>query len=75
MSDEEFIGRYCERRGLSGIDNFGFYLAFCFFRMGGIIQGVLKRALDGNASNPERALQIGRYVPMFAESGLEALDR
>ena len=75
MSDEEFIGRYCERRGLSGIDNFGFYLAFCFFRMGGIIQGVLKRALDGNASNPERALQSGRYVPMFAESGLEALDR
>jgi aminoglycoside phosphotransferase (APT) family kinase protein len=74
-SDEEFIARYCERRGLPGIDNFGFYLSFCFFRMAGIIQGVLKRALDGNASNPERALKLGEYVPVFAARGLEALGR
>jgi len=73
-SDAEFIARYCERRGLPGIDNFGFYLGFCFFRMAGIIQGVLKRALDGNASNPERGRQLGRYVPLFAEHGLAALD-
>ena len=74
-SDEEFIARYCERRGLKGIDNFGFYLAFCFFRMAGIIQGVLKRALDGNASNPERAMKVGAYVPVFAANGLKALER
>ncbi len=73
-SDEEFIAKYCERRGLDGIENFGFYLSFCFFRMAGIIQGVLKRALDGNASNPERALQLGKHVPQFAEHGLKALD-
>jgi len=74
-TDEEFIAKYCERRGLEKIDNFGFYLAFCFFRMAGIVQGVLKRAIDGNASNPERAIKLGRYVPMFAEHGLAALDR
>ena len=74
-SDEEFIAAYCERRGIPGIDNFGFYLSFCFFRMAGIIQGVLKRALDGNASNPERALKLGEYVPVFAARGLEALNR
>jgi len=74
-SDEAFIASYCERRGLPGIDNFGFYLSFCFFRMAGIIQGVLKRALDGNASNPERARQLGRYVPQFAAHGLAALDK
>lgn len=73
-SDEAFIEQYCERRGLSGIDNFGFYKAFCFFRMAAIIQGVLKRALDGNASNPERALKVGQYVPVFAEHGLAAMD-
>ncbi|WP_340238539.1 phosphotransferase family protein [Sulfitobacter pontiacus] len=73
-SDAEFIAKYCERRGLAGIDNFGFYLAFCFFRMAGIIQGVLKRALDGNASNPERAMKVGAYVPVFAENGLKALE-
>ena len=74
-SDQEFIARYCERRGLSGIDNFGYYLGFCFFRMAGIIQGVLKRGLDGNASNPERALKLGEFVPVFAKYGLEALKR
>ena len=74
-SDAEFIARYCERRGLGGIDNFGYYLAFNFFRMAAIIQGVLKRALNGNASNPERAMKVGRYVPVFAQHGLEALKR
>ena len=73
-TDAEFIAKYCERRGLDGIDNFGFYRAFCFFRMAGIIQGVLKRALDGNASNPERAMKVGAYVPVFAENGLKALE-
>jgi len=73
-SDEEFIASYCERRGISGIDDFGYYLAFCFFRMGAVLQGVKKRALDGNASNPERGLKMGEDVPVFAEKGLEALD-
>lgn len=74
-SDAEFVAKYCERRGLPGIDNFEFYLSFCFFRMAGIIQGVLKRALDGNASNPERARKVGAYVPIFAQAGLDALNQ
>jgi len=73
-SDAEFVAAYCARRGLARVDRFGFYVAFCFFRMGAIIQGVLKRALDGNASNPERAMQLGTFVPVFAENGLKALE-
>ena len=72
MTDQEFLESYCKRAGIPGIDKFGFYLAFTFFRMGGIIQGVYKRALDGNASNPERAKQMGAAVPRFAEAGLNA---
>ena len=72
-TDDAFIMQYCERRGLDGIDNFGYYVGFCFFRMAAIIQGVLKRALDGNASNPEQAKELGAYVPVFAEHGLKAL--
>ena len=71
-SDDAFVADYCARTGLSGIDRFGFYLAFAFFRMGAILQGVKRRALDGNASNPERALQVGAFVPEFAAQGLEA---
>ncbi|WP_299741527.1 phosphotransferase family protein [uncultured Tateyamaria sp.] len=73
-SDAEFVVAYCERRGLDRVDRFGFYVAFCFFRMGAIIQGVLKRAIDGNASNPERAMQLGAFVPVFADNGLKALE-
>lgn len=74
-SDQAFIDDYCKRRGLAGIDNFGFYLSFSFFRMGGILQGVLKRALDGNASNPERAVKLGGFVSLFARNGLNALGK
>ena len=74
-TDDAFVMQYCERRGLDGIDNFGYYVGFCFFRMAAIIQGVLKRALDGNASNPEQAKELGAYVPVFAEHGLKALDQ
>jgi aminoglycoside phosphotransferase (APT) family kinase protein len=72
MSDAEFIDAYCARRNLPGVDKFGFYLAFTFFRMAGIIQGVYKRALDGNASNPERGKALGQYVGVFAKHGLDA---
>ena len=71
-SDAEFVARYCERRGIAPLENFNFYLAFTHFRMAAILQGVRKRPLDGNASDPERGLRLGAYVPDFAASGLAA---
>ncbi len=72
-SDEDFIAEYCAARGIAPISDFGFFLGFCFFRMAAVLQGVKKRALDGNASNPERGLKMGELVPEFAARGLEAL--
>ena len=72
-SDEEFVAAYAQRRG-QDVDNLGFYIAFCFFRMAAIIQGVYKRALDGNASNPEAGAKLGGVIPMFAEKGLSAVE-
>ncbi|MEM7731159.1 MAG: phosphotransferase family protein [Pseudomonadota bacterium] len=71
-SDARFIETYCTRRGLTGIDDFNFYLAFSFFRMAAILQGVKKRGLDGNAADPDRAARLGDYVPEFARAGLNA---
>nr|WP_319385285.1 phosphotransferase family protein [uncultured Roseibium sp.] len=72
--DQAFIDTYCDRAGLPGIPDFGFYLAFAFFRMGAILQGVKKRALDGNASNPELGLKLGASVPDYAAGGLKAAN-
>jgi aminoglycoside phosphotransferase (APT) family kinase protein len=71
-TEAEYVEAYCRRMGLSGIPNFDFCLAFSFFRMAAIVQGVKKRGLDGNASNPERAARMGRFVPEYARMGLEA---
>lgn len=71
-SEEEVVARYCELRGIASIRGWDFYIAFSFFRMAAIVQGVYKRALDGNASNP-RALEMGQAVQMLSQAGLEAV--
>ncbi len=71
-TEDQYVAKYCERMGIDGIDNFGFYVAFSFFRLAAIVQGVAKRAADGNASN-KNAAQLGEYVEPMAELALEAI--
>jgi aminoglycoside phosphotransferase (APT) family kinase protein len=73
-TEADYVTRYCERRGISGIDNWPFYLAFSFFRIAAILQGVYKRALDGNASNPQRAMLYGKAVPVIAGIAAGSLE-
>ncbi|WP_316013226.1 phosphotransferase family protein [Roseobacter sp. HKCCA0434] len=72
-SDTEYAERYAARAGLAEVPDLDYPVAFAFFRMAAIIQGVKKRALDGNASNPEAGLKMGAYVPMFAQAALARL--
>ncbi|MEL6233174.1 MAG: phosphotransferase family protein [Pseudomonadota bacterium] len=74
-SDAEYLERYARRRGLADIPDMTFCLAFSFFRMAAILQGVKKRALDGNASNPEAGLRLGSFVPLFAGRALEIIAK
>ncbi len=67
--EKEYVARYCERMGIDGIQHWAFYLAFSFFRLAAIAQGVAKRALDGNASNKE-AQKVGAYVAPLAMAAL-----
>jgi aminoglycoside phosphotransferase (APT) family kinase protein len=73
-SEKEYVERYCERRGIAGVGNWTFYLAFSFFRLAAICQGVYKRALDGNASNPEKARTYGEAVKLLAGLAVEQID-
>jgi aminoglycoside phosphotransferase (APT) family kinase protein len=72
-SDAAFVAAYAQKRG-QDVDKLGFFVAFCFFRMASIVQGVYRRALDGNASNPEAGLKLGPLIPVFAEKGRAAIE-
>jgi aminoglycoside phosphotransferase (APT) family kinase protein len=72
-SEEAYVAAYCRRRGLTGVGDWTFFLAFSFFRLAAICQGVYKRALDGNASNPEKARTYGEAVMLLARLGAELI--
>ena len=72
-SDEEYIAKYCERTGRSGIENWNFYIVFSMFRLAAILQGVLKRAEMGNASSPE-AKARGELVVPLAQAAVTLID-
>lgn len=74
-SEREYVDAYCRRRGIGPIDNWVFYLAFSFFRLAAILQGVYKRALDGNASNPERGKTFGAAVKLIAGQAVDLIER
>lgn len=74
-SEADYVASYCRRAGVAAIENWRFLIAFSFFRIAAIVQGVYKRALDGNASNPARARRMGEAVPLMARLALESLER
>src|SRR5262249_55078480 len=71
--EQEDVAKYCQRMGLRHRPHWQFCLAFAFFRLAAIVQGVKKRALEGNASNPEKALKSGERVPIMARMGVEVI--
>ncbi len=73
-SEQDYVAAYCARRGLAGIDGWNAFLAFSFFRLAAICQGVYKRALDGNASNPERGIRHGQLVPVLSGLAVSLID-
>lgn len=72
--DAAYVDLYAERAGLTKRPDLTYAIAFSFFRMAAILQGVKRRALDGNASNPERALAMGALVPAYAQRALTGLE-
>jgi aminoglycoside phosphotransferase (APT) family kinase protein len=50
-TEDELLELYCKQVNRPPIENWPFYIIFNIFRGCGIIQGVYKRGLDGNASS------------------------
>ena len=72
-TDDAYVAKYCERTGRDTIENWNFYLVFCFFRLAAILQGVKKRALIGTASSAE-AESRGALVEPLAAYGVSFID-
>ncbi len=75
-TEAESIAQYCRLRGIPPVPpkDWAYYQAFCMFRLAGILQGVLARALQGNASSAT-ALQAGRRARPLAELGWKRVQQ
>lgn len=62
---DEIAARYCELTGLKQVPDLNWFFSFNLFRLAGIVQGIKKRAIDGNASSAE-AMEAGSRVPELA---------
>lgn len=71
--EEAIVARYCALMGIDKIDNWNFFMAFSFFRLAAICQGVAKRAVDGNASNAA-ADDVAAMVRPLAELAMDYID-
>jgi len=72
-SETEYVDWYCERSGRATIEHWTFYLVFSLFRMAAIVQGVKKRALEGNASS-EHAMRVGSLTLPLAREAASLLE-
>jgi aminoglycoside phosphotransferase (APT) family kinase protein len=74
--EREYVATYCRRTGRDGIAerDWEYYMAYNLFRIAAIAQGVMARALQGNASSAE-ALQTGRAARPLAELAWSQVER
>lgn len=65
--EQDYVQQYCQRLGRAPIEpaHWEYYMVFNMFRLVGILQGVLARALKGNASSSV-ALEAGRRAKPLA---------
>ncbi|MCE4541430.1 MULTISPECIES: phosphotransferase [unclassified Caballeronia] len=64
--ESDYVKRYCERTGFTIEGDWNFYLAYNMFRIAAILQGIMKRVVDGTAASAQ-AIDAGRRARPMAE--------
>jgi len=72
-SEAEYVAAYCRRTGRDGVAHWDTYIAYNMFRLAGILQGIMKRFLDGTAAS-KQAEQSGRRTRGIAEVGWRQVE-
>jgi aminoglycoside phosphotransferase (APT) family kinase protein len=75
-SEADYVAAYCRRTGQAPIApaDWEYYMAFNMFRLAGILQGIMARALQGNASSQE-AVEMGKRTRPLAEEAWRQVER
>ncbi len=63
---EAVVARYCAATGREGVPDLDWYFAYNLFRLAGIVQGIKKRLIDGNASSAQAAKTVERLPGLVA---------
>ena len=63
-SEQDYLNSYLRRAGTELPRDWTFYLAFSLFRLASILQGIAKRAKEGNASAKDAAAMGARAAPL-----------
>jgi aminoglycoside phosphotransferase (APT) family kinase protein len=71
---DDYVALYCRRTGRTATPNMDYYAAYNFFRLAGILQGIVGRVRDGTAAS-ENAAQNAAAVRPLAERGWRFAER
>jgi len=74
-NEKDYAALYCQHTGRKTISSaeWEYYLAFNMFRLAGILQGIMARALQGNASSQE-AIDTGKRARPLAEQAWHQVE-
>lgn len=73
--EAEYIALYEKNSGRPvNTRDWGFYMAYNMFRMAGILQGIMKRYVDGTAAS-QQALDAGKRARPMAEMGWAQVEK
>jgi aminoglycoside phosphotransferase (APT) family kinase protein len=76
-TEDAYLDRYFAHRGggeRPGEREWHFYLAYNMFRLSAILQGIMARALQGNAAGGARAHDTGRRAGILAAIGWNVVE-
>src|SRR5687767_9485460 len=74
--ERQYVAKYCQRtnRGEINPTHWDFYLAYNLFRIAAILQGILKRVVDGTAASAH-ARDAGTRARAMAELGWQQVEK
>jgi aminoglycoside phosphotransferase (APT) family kinase protein len=75
-SETDYVRKYCERTGQREINptHWDFYLAYNLFRIAAILQGIMKRVVDGTAASAH-ARDAGMRAKPMAQLGWQQVEK